>query len=247
MTTQRLSRIARYAFAHLLLIFTLPAVVPSYAQAADTAGAELHLISTCRVLDTRKLGGPIPNGQEYGFKVRGQVGGSQGGTANCGVPVEAAAVVLNVVATGTQGPGHVEAYPFSQRPPLPTSRVNYKAFDTIANEIIVSLLPWSSGTNDVTIRPAVSPTHLVADAIAYYTETRKGPAEVISITLVGIGQVGIVYDVETTSGTLRCDPSYLGVGSNACGEFPIGSCVFATGHPKGLAFFPHTIVESECP
>lgn len=217
------------------------------AKSSGQLGGELHFVEQCRVLDTRPLGGPIANGAEYGFKVRGQVGGTQGGTATCGVPVEATGVVLNVTVVGASGPGWAEAYPFSQRPPLPNSRINYATADTIANEIIVALLPWSSGTNEVAIRPAVSPTHLAVDAIGYFTETRRGPAEVISATLVGVGQTGIVYDVQTTSGLFRCDPRFLGAGSNVCGTFAAGSCVFATGHPIGTTFFPHTIVQAECP
>jgi len=132
---------------------------------------EIFHMEQCRVLDTRNLGGPIVNGTEFSFRVRGQVGGLQGGTIDCGIPIRASGVVLNITVVPVFGAGHLEVYPFNKRPPQPTSRINYPPGIAIANEIIVRVhQPFNSQLNEVTIRPVVAPSHVIADIIAFTTE-----------------------------------------------------------------------------
>ena len=69
------------------------------------------------------------------------------------------AVVINLTATGTEGPGFATAYPCGTRPNA--SSVNYTGGD-VANEIIVKLSP----TDTVCIYTETT-THLIADVVGY--------------------------------------------------------------------------------
>lgn len=129
----------------------------------------------CRVLDTRNLGGPVPNGTEYAFKVRGQVGGLQGGLNGCGVPIEASGVMMNVTAIPS-GPGHLQVYPLGrtvdQRPVGSNSRLNFHLPGTaIANEMLVRLSqPINTQVDEVVIRCSISPCHLIVDLVGWVGE-----------------------------------------------------------------------------
>lgn len=125
----------------------------------------------CRVLDTRNLGGPIPNGTEYSFKVRGQVGGLQGGLNGCGLPIEASGAVLNVVAI-PYGPGHIQVYSLGNSPVGSNSRLNFQLPGAaIANEMLVRLnQPINTLVNEIVIRPSTSSAHLIVDLVGWTGE-----------------------------------------------------------------------------
>ncbi|HWL41294.1 MAG TPA: hypothetical protein VNQ73_00020, partial [Ilumatobacter sp.] len=69
--------------------------------------------------------GPDVGGQVLALQV--------GGRAD--VPLDAAAVVLNVTAVGPAGPGYVTAFPCDQQRPL-ASNLNYAPGDVVANLVI---------------------------------------------------------------------------------------------------------------
>lgn len=138
------------------------------------ADETFYMDEQCRLVDTRNMdgGNPIANGTEFEFRARGQVGGLYGGTADCGAPIEASGVILEVVAVTPLGAGHLEVYLPGNRPDPPTARLNYGTGQTIGNEITVKTpQPIVTTEPEITIRPAVSSTHLVVDLIAYTTES----------------------------------------------------------------------------
>lgn len=147
---------------------TVMALCLACTFAASTKADELHLMTQCRILDTREIGtGSKPaTGTNYGFDVRGDVAEDQGGTAGCSVPDDATGVMLNITVTGGLGAGYVEAFPYDNRPSPPTSRLNYAASQTIANEVLVPLAPEEEDF-DIALRPEVAQVHLIADLVGY--------------------------------------------------------------------------------
>jgi hypothetical protein len=158
--------------------------VTAAAVAAPTLGdsqSDLVFVpvSPCRIIDTRLAGGVIAPGpsSQRSFLVAGTTGfENQGGMAGgCGVPQgatlpQAAAVVINFVAVGPQGPGDMRAWPYGQ--PRPTSSIiNYAQVGglNIANGLVVPISGVATQPDDITVQADVSGAYLVADVTGYFT------------------------------------------------------------------------------
>ena len=108
-------------------------VVPT---AVPTNTLEFVGITPCRVLDTRGNGftgayGPplLSAGVPRNFKLAGQ----------CGIPVDAEAVSVNLGVTLTQGAGFILVYPTGGAQPV-VSSLNYeRSGQTIANAAVIPL------------------------------------------------------------------------------------------------------------
>jgi hypothetical protein len=155
------------------------ALTNTTANALGDAESELLFVpvSPCRIIDTRKAGGVIPPGTIRAFDVVGSTnfaaqGGKEGG---CGLPEGAsvpvaAAAVINFVAVGPAGPGHLEAWEFGQ--PIPTASViNYSNVPglNIANGVVVPIAGVATLEKDLNVRANVNGTHVVADVTGYFT------------------------------------------------------------------------------
>ena len=114
-----------------------------------------------RLLDTRGLGtvdgaqnggGAIGAGGTVAVDVRGRAG----------VPANASAVALNVIATGTAAPGFVTVYPCGTERPW-VSGVNYQTGDTRSNTVVSQI-----GDDGRVCLYSLSGTHLVADITGYF-------------------------------------------------------------------------------
>jgi hypothetical protein len=149
------------------------------AQALGDAESDLLFVPVepCRIIDTRLAGGLLAAGAVRHFEVAGTANfESQGGKAGgCGVPLGAstplaAAVVINVIAVGPQGPGHLRAWEFSQAPPN-ASIINYANVGglNIANGVVLPIAGVSSLDKDLSIDANVSSTFIVADVTGYFT------------------------------------------------------------------------------
>lgn len=142
-------------------------------------------LQPCRLFDTRLVsGGLLAPGQRRDFLVAGtnaflSQGGNGGG---CGVPDGttepiAAAVVINFVAVGPQGPGHIVAWEYGQQEPL-ASIINFAAIGlNIANGIVIPIDGTTSQPFDLSVRAGVSATHLLGDVTGYFT---RFPVEVFA-------------------------------------------------------------------
>jgi hypothetical protein len=171
----------------------------SAAQTADTAAdgagtnalgaAAADLLYTpvtpCRIIDTRlSAAGMLVSGVDRGFKVRDAAGfAAQGGSpSDCGIPLAATVVEMNLVAVAPAGPGDLRVVAFPGT--LPTASVlNYTSVPglNIANGLAQPVCNASAAscTSDVTVRADVSGTHLVADVVGYF----KAPVRPTLITL----------------------------------------------------------------
>ncbi len=129
-------------------------------QAAPPSSSGLYVpLPPTRVFDTRP-GEPAP-GPKGLTPTGGAITTAFGGLA--AIPLDAAAVVVNLTGTGATGSGFVTSWPTGQPQPL-ASTLNLAAGDTRAN---AAILPLGGGgrLNHFTQHP----THLLADTTGYYT------------------------------------------------------------------------------
>jgi hypothetical protein len=111
----------------LFLALSLAAV----ASAAPVGPLSTYLVEPCRFLDTR--GDPtahLLDTQSRFYRVHG----------NCGVPLDAVAVIINVTVTNATGDGHLTLWADNQDRPA-TSTINFTASGTVANGATVMLAP----------------------------------------------------------------------------------------------------------
>jgi endosialidase-like protein len=129
---------------------------------AVQAGSPLPFISLtpCRIADTRGNGftgayGPpaLAVGSPRNFPLFGQ----------CGIPVSAGAVSLNITVTNTQGSGFIKIFPAGVAAPV-VSTLNYVAGQTVANAAVV---PVGSG-GAVTVAAGAAGTDLIIDVNGFY-------------------------------------------------------------------------------
>ena len=154
------------------------------AQALGDPESDLLFVpvAPCRIIDTRLAGGLMAANQVRHFEVAGTANfEAQGGKAGgCGIPLGAttplaAAVVINVIAVGPQGAGHLRAWEFGQAAPN-ASIINYANVSglNIANGVVVPISGVASTDKDLTIDANISATFVVADITGYFT---RFPAE----------------------------------------------------------------------
>lgn len=158
---------------------------------AQPTGAPLfHFpLHPCRVLDTRTSIGPLVGGNAMDVYVRGnQLLSSHGAQrADCGVPPEAEAVIINVTAIQPNSVGNLKLHAtgWVHGPMGNYSRLNYAPAENAANEMTVSLCNTyiypttheACGTGDPSGRytdfqiwNSSAPTttlHIVADVVGY--------------------------------------------------------------------------------
>jgi peptidoglycan/xylan/chitin deacetylase (PgdA/CDA1 family) len=141
--------------ASLLVLAT-----PSSAPAAPSGASRFVPLPPARVLDTRNAvgaSGAVPPGGTLDLTVVGA-----GGVPASGV----SAVVLNVTATETQGPGYITVYPTGQ--PGSSSNLNIETpGQTIANLVVVPV----SDKGQVSFF-TLGGTHFIADVFGYYTQAQ---------------------------------------------------------------------------
>ena len=133
------------------------AVIDVFGYFSLGAPLKYRPITACRAVDTRfaDQGGPVlaaPDNRN--FQVRG----------NCGVPLSAKAVAVNITTVGAAGGGYLVAYPSCSALPL----ASYLTFDpgqgALGNGGIVTL---STLPDDLTVTTANS-THVIIDVFGYF-------------------------------------------------------------------------------
>ena len=126
------------------------------ARFTPTTGTNYFVLEpACRFLDTRNTGPALSSTRT--FVITGQ----------CGVPITAAAVKLNIAVVNPSEMGRLVFYPAGT--PLPhTSTLNFSLGQTGANNAIVAL----GASGDVTVTPfflgGSGTTHLVIDIVGYF-------------------------------------------------------------------------------
>ncbi|MFN8022844.1 MAG: hypothetical protein U0Q03_15060 [Acidimicrobiales bacterium] len=134
-----------------------------YSTQEGVDGMRFHPLSPFRIMDTRQgAGGPV-TGIAAGTSVTQRVAGT------AGVPTSgAAAVALNVTVTEPSSASFVTVWPSDVPRPV-VSNLNFRAGDTIANQVIVRLS--ASGTFDVFNLAGAA--HVIVDVVGYYDDVEQ--------------------------------------------------------------------------
>lgn len=133
------------------------ALIDVYGYFKSDAPLKYRPITPCRAVDTRfaDQGGPALGAPDNrSFQIRG----------NCGVPLSAKAVAVNITTVGSAGPGHLIVYPSGGAAPA----ASYLNFDpgqgALGNGGIVAL---STLPNDLAVASA-NGTHVIIDVFGYF-------------------------------------------------------------------------------
>jgi hypothetical protein len=128
------------------------------------ARADYSALVPARLLDSRPGEATIDGiAAGRGVRTAGMVTELQVGGRG-GVPINAAAAVINVSVTDTSAPGFITVWPCGSPQPL-TSNLNYTAGQTIANLVIAKL-----GTGGKVCIVTHAATHLLADVNGYFPD-----------------------------------------------------------------------------
>ena len=148
-------RLIRLSFAAAVV-----AVCFAVSAHAQSGPLQFYALTPCRVVDTRNPngtnGGPaLSSAAPRDFQIRG----------NCGVPVTAKAVSMNLTVTGASAGSWVTVWPSGQAQPF-VSNINFDATTTaLANGVIIGL---SSNTNDLSAANANGTVHVILDITGYF-------------------------------------------------------------------------------
>lgn len=116
-----------------------------------------NTLTPCRIVDTRNAQGPyggpyLSGAQARSFMIRGQ----------CGVPLTAKGVSVNLTAIPEGGDGYLTAYPSD--PPPNVSTLNYRNGVVRANNATLAM----DSSGNVRVVASVGPTHLLLDVSGYF-------------------------------------------------------------------------------
>ena len=168
-------------------------------------------IVPCRIVDTRSgAGGTLTAGATRNWLATNPTGNfvSQGASAsNCGMPVKAAAVMVNITVFNTSvGPAFITAWPFGQARPG-TATLNWtSAGAQVANGAAIPLCSGGSCTSDFSLY-ASSATDLVVDAVGYFTAPTGG--YVYSVAPSGAQFSSIQAAIDAAAALATSDQPYL--------------------------------------
>jgi hypothetical protein len=190
---------------------TRPAPITAPAgTAAQIAQSEYVPLNPCRIADSRSSSAGI-----YGRNITRplQITGTtnftaQGGApTGCGVPTTATAVVLSFTTSGSTGQGRLTVWPTGTTK-ANTTALTYYPDTKISGEVTAKI--GTDGTIQVQ-NVSLTSTHVVADAVGYYSQPiaatvaadgtilSKSP-QVTSVVKTDTGQ----YQVMTNVNTLKC-------------------------------------------
>lgn len=164
-------------------------------------------ITPCRIVDTRLGGGGyLGDNATRNWNVS-RPGGSfadQGGVAgDCGIAATPAAVMANIVATGSIAPGVVYAWPFGQAAPT-ASVLNYAGFETIANGVILPVAQGQASDLSVLVSSA---TDVIVDILGYFSPPSGG--YVVSVAPSGAQYTSIQSAIDAASLLANSNQPYL--------------------------------------
>ncbi len=144
-----------------------PNVKPAFQVAGTTAEMSYVPVTSCVVMDTRLAGGPFAAGATRNYDVRGSGSlAAQGGSkTGCGIPTNAAASVLNVLAVTPHAAGHVKVLPYKGTS-TGTIVVYYNAGQTISGSVNADIA--APGSHAFTLINLGGPSDITADVTGYY-------------------------------------------------------------------------------
>lgn len=220
-----------------------------FLLAVPISADEIHSLDVpCRVLDTRNTVGYLSPGTTLDFLVRDTPGGSQGGESGCGVPVEATAVFINIIAISPSNNGWANIWAYGETIPL-ASVLNVTLAQT-ENVGTLAKLGVFGSASDLNLRNAGFSTYWVVDITGYVASAAttfvKGTITEKETTL---GPPTVEFDLDTLFPGFRaiCAEPWISVEACESTQFEIDDPLCGTGHigdsfgSPGL--FLHTITD----
>ena len=153
-------------------------------------------VTPCRLLDTRKAGGPITN-TDRSFVVSGSLTGQGGNSAGCGIPSNASAITINLTGI-SKYTNVVRGWPYGATPPIATL-LNYSPALHASNMVTIPLCRGACA-KAFTLH-AYNTAHVVGDVLGYYTLP--------------------IYGLINSSGGIVNSSSIVGVTHPATGEYDV--------------------------
>ena len=165
---------------------SVPVLVVGLGGATAT---KVVTVDPCVVWDSTAgssgFSGPLVGGQSIDLQATGSMPSSQGGSTNCGVPLTAEGVVVNVTAVDPTRSGNLRAFPTGQA--SSGGVVNFSVQSPGLNNSNAVIIPVSSSgglTIEVNAGPSgvgLSTTHASVTVIGYLTSSGSG-ASYIPVT-----------------------------------------------------------------
>ena len=143
-------------------------VKPDFQAAGVTSEMDFVPVASCRLVDTRLGGGRLAAADARGFEARGTASlAPQGGSVTgCGLPLNAAAISMSVVAVKPAAGGYLRGWAQGTTEPA-TSFLNVTKNVTI-NGMTIQDLGDPHEFLDFRIRNGAGAMHLVVDVTGYY-------------------------------------------------------------------------------
>jgi hypothetical protein len=161
-------------------------------------------IQHCRIVDTRKAGGPLSAGSTrdyYASASAAEVGAQGGNPAGCPIPAYASAISARLTAVGPTGAGYARMWPYGANEPTAWA-LNF-ANDNIGDTGTFAIN--TAGVKDFQVKVAGHSTHIVIDVQGYFAppmsayvsssgvlQTRQSRA--VSAHRLGTGSYEVEFD-----------------------------------------------------
>ena len=133
----------------------------------------------------------------------------------------ATAVLVNVTATAPRADGYLSVFPTGQPLP-PSSNLNFKAGQTVANAVIVKVGQLTNGWTSINVNNALASTHVIVDLMGIFDDGTN-PQNFSSPTAFrALDQPVRVFDTRTTNAPLAAHETRL-VNVGGAGGAPPGA------------------------
>ncbi|GAB3379125.1 hypothetical protein [Lysobacter fragariae] len=174
-------------------------------------------VTTCRLVDTRIVGGPIAKGGIRSFVAFTPTDfQSQGGAAsNCGLPADVAAVTVKITTALPPTYGYLTAYPSNEGRPLASS-LNYFGDAHTSNEAVLRLCRPGCAKQFTLYTTQMS--DVVVDVDGYFREPAATPLDCTVATQTG--NLDLLAGLQTRS--VSCPAGYTATGGGCGGPLGIG-------------------------
>lgn len=191
-------------------------VTPDFQAAGVTSEMDFVPVASCRLVDTRLGGGKLVAGGARSFDARGSGSlAAQGGSVTgCGVPTNAAAISMSVVAVKPAAGGYLRGWAQGTSEPA-TSFMNVTKNAT-SNALTIQDLADPHEILDFRIRNGAGAMHLVVDVTGYYIApmaaavledgTLAFGSRVTSLGKIADGEYEVVFDRDVTNCYYRVTP-----------------------------------------
>lgn len=134
---------------------------------APAADMVYNVLTPCRILDTRVVGGEILSGTTrdfIGFNPGADFTAQGGSATDCGIPAEAAAIVVNVTDVLPIVNNFITIWPFGETQPTTATILGVKN-GNVSNETVIKL---TTGGASHFSAFAFGKAHLVGDVVGYF-------------------------------------------------------------------------------